>query len=53
LHFGLGLLRLGPQDFWAMSPRELMALAGAARPADAPDRAELAALMNRWPDKEA
>jgi uncharacterized phage protein (TIGR02216 family) len=53
LHFGLGLLRLGPRDFWAMSPCELMALSGAARPADAPDRAQLTALMNKWPDKEA
>jgi uncharacterized phage protein (TIGR02216 family) len=52
LHFGLGLLRLGPHDFWAMTPRELLALTGRARPQTTPDRASLLALMARWPDKE-
>lgn len=53
LHFGLGLLRLAPANFWAMSPRELVALTGGLRPCEAPDRAQLTALMNKWPDKEA
>jgi uncharacterized phage protein (TIGR02216 family) len=51
---GLGLLRLRPADFWAMTPRELaLALKGAAGlPARGatPDRADLTALMQRFPD---
>jgi len=50
--FGLGVLRLAPDAFWAMTPRELAAAAdGVAGPAPArPGRAELAALMARFPD---
>lgn len=49
---GLGLLRLSPKDFWAMTPRELdCAFAMLAGPSDAaPARADLAALMRRFPD---
>jgi uncharacterized phage protein (TIGR02216 family) len=50
LHFGLGLLRLAPAHFWAMSPRELMALAGRGGGALAPDRQALATLMASFPD---
>lgn len=50
LHFGLGLLRLPPAVFWALSLRELAALGGTMRPPDGMDRATLAALMRRWPD---
>lgn len=50
LHFGLGLLRLTPEAFWSLSLRELAALGGALRSADAMDRTALAALMRRWPD---
>ncbi|MGV3550175.1 rcc01693 family protein [Rhizobium sp.] len=50
LHFGLGLLRLTPQAFWSLTICELMALGGALRPVDAPDRASLSELMRRWPD---
>jgi uncharacterized phage protein (TIGR02216 family) len=53
LHFGLGLLRLSPKTFWSLTMRELMALGGALRPADALDRAALAALMQRWPDESS
>ena len=53
MHFGLCMLRLAPRDFWAMTPRELTALAGAARPVSAPDRARMIEMMNKWPDKEA
>jgi uncharacterized phage protein (TIGR02216 family) len=53
LHFGLGLLRLAPDIFWSMTVWELMALGGALRPADGPDRAAMAALMRRWPDPPA
>ncbi len=50
--FGLGVLRLSPRDFWAMTPREL-ALAIEARRGPflaAPDRAALDDLMTRFPD---
>lgn len=50
--FGLGVLRLPPVAFWAMTPRELAAAMGAmtARPAGAPSRAELDALIASHPD---
>ncbi len=51
---GLGILRLPPAVFWAMTPRELgLAMRGAAGiSALAPSlaRADLAALMQRFPD---
>ena len=53
MHFGLGLLRLPPDAFWALTLRELMALGGALRPTDRPDRTALTALMRRWPDRPA
>ena len=50
---GLGLLRLSPRDFWAMTPREfahvLRTLGGAA--SDAPGRSGLQALMTMFPDR--
>lgn len=51
---GLGLLRLEPGAFWAMTPKEIEAafrgLLGASR-LDAPlARDELAGLMRRYPD---
>lgn len=52
LHFGLGLLRLSPEVFWALSLRELAALGGAMRVIPALDRDGLSALMRRWPDQE-
>lgn len=49
---GLGLLRLSPAHFWAMTPRELeralSAFAGPRR--DPPGRAALEALMRAFPD---
>jgi len=54
---GLGLLRLEPRAFWAMTVKELSAafgaltgVAGRERP---PDRAEMAAMMARFPDGDA
>ena len=49
---GFGLLRLSPDVFWRMSPREF---AQAVRPfaraaGDAPSRASLDALIRRFPD---
>lgn len=49
-----GLLRLSPKDFWSMTPREMeraMSVLGAGR-ASAPGRGDLAALMERFPDRE-
>ncbi len=51
--FGLGVLRLPPDAFWSMTPRELTlaarALSGPARPAPM-DPTALAALRDRYPD---
>ncbi|GAB4225327.1 MAG: hypothetical protein Kow0032_00900 [Methyloligellaceae bacterium] len=53
---GLGVLRLPPAQFWAMTPRELHAAASllfAPGRQAAPGRADLAALMHRYPDAAA
>ncbi len=54
--FGLGVLRLAPDQFWAMTPRELNAAfvafskrRGVVLP---PGRADLERLMDKFPDKE-
>ena len=49
--FGLGVLRLTPQAFWAMTPRELALAINAATGVSAPlRRADLEMLMMRFPD---
>ncbi len=50
--FGLGTLRLSPQVFWSMTPREFAAAARALHGiAPSPmDAAALAALRTRYPD---
>jgi uncharacterized phage protein (TIGR02216 family) len=52
IHVGLGLLRLSPRDFWAMTPVEFAAAAGLSRRASAlpPTRADLSRLMHEFPD---
>lgn len=47
---GLGRLRLSPDNFWAMTPRELRAALQVGQPAIPMDRTVLAALMARHPD---
>jgi uncharacterized phage protein (TIGR02216 family) len=51
---GLGILRLPPAHFWAMTPKELDAalrgLAGPTHAATPLPRATLAHLMSRYPD---
>lgn len=51
---GFGLLRLSPDGFWAMTPRELAAAAaahdGLASAGGAPQRQDILALMARYPD---
>ena len=52
--FGLGELRLAPEAFWAMTPRELAAAADwrfGPRLAP-PTRESLHGLMARYPDEE-
>jgi uncharacterized phage protein (TIGR02216 family) len=52
---GLGALRLPPQHFWSMTPRELgLALRSidhSPPAANPPGRSDLAALMARFPDQ--
>ncbi len=50
--FGLGVLRLPPAQFWAMTPRELaFAIRGVRETVAEPiDRASLDALMKQFPD---
>jgi uncharacterized phage protein (TIGR02216 family) len=51
--FGLGTLRLSPDAFWRMTPRELAcAVEAVAGPAAPPplDRADFARLLARFPD---
>jgi uncharacterized phage protein (TIGR02216 family) len=51
---GLGLLRLPPKDFWAMTPREFERAAAAVLPQPGPalQRKELDALIAAFPDEK-
>ena len=50
--FGLGVLRLSPEQFWRMTPRELSYAIEAVTGRTAPlDRNALAQLMKRYPDE--
>jgi uncharacterized phage protein (TIGR02216 family) len=50
--FALGVLRLSPDAFWRMTPRELAHAIRAVRGAtpSSPTRAEFDALLRRFPD---
>jgi uncharacterized phage protein (TIGR02216 family) len=50
---GLGLLRLAPEAFWAMTPREFDRAARAflGDGQDAPDRTAFDLLMQAFPDR--
>jgi len=50
---GLGVLKLAPAAFWAMTPRELEALFGVRRRAggEPPRPADLDRLMALYPDR--
>jgi len=52
MRLGFGILRLAPRDFWALTPRELAAIAAAlAGVAPAPlSRSVLETLMKKYPD---
>lgn len=50
--FGIGVLRLSPDDFWRMTPRELSYAIEAATGRTAPlHRSALVELMKRYPDE--
>lgn len=52
MQLGFGVMRLGPKEFWGLTPREL-AMAFAAqggRQSTPPSRDRLARLMERYPD---
>jgi uncharacterized phage protein (TIGR02216 family) len=50
--FGLGVLKLPPEQFWRMTPRELAYAIEAATGRTAPlGREGLTALMKRYPDE--
>jgi len=52
MQFGLGVLRLPPRDFWAMTPRELASAWGAVmgERSGPLGRRDLQNLMERYPD---
>ncbi|HHG90659.1 MAG TPA: phage tail assembly chaperone [Devosia sp.] len=54
--FGLGVLRLAPEQFWAMTPRELQAAFSAinegAERLQPPAREDLNRLMQEFPDED-
>ena len=51
--FGLSRLRLSPTNFWALSLRELNLMAAPfVAPSALPGRADLEALVRRYPDGE-
>ena len=50
MRLGLALLRLPPDAFWAMTPRELAACVALPAAQPAVSRTDLEALMKRFPD---
>ena len=57
MSLGLGVLRLSPSQFWAMTPRELDAairgMMGPPATSLTPSRAGLDQLMQRFPDSHS
>lgn len=51
MRLGLAHLRLSPEAFWAMTPRELASMMPARTAEEAPDPGRLAALMQLYPDE--
>lgn len=55
MSFGLGTLRLSPDEFWAMTPRELQAamrgVLGPEPQKGSPTREEMNRLLARFPDE--
>jgi uncharacterized phage protein (TIGR02216 family) len=54
MRIGLGVLRLSPKNFWAMTPREFAAATGVFGQRGAPPgRGELNRMMGQFPDRTA
>lgn len=51
VRLGLGQLRLAPDTFWALTPAELLAMAGVEGGAQPMSRARMAELLAQFPDK--
>ncbi len=55
MRFGFGVLRLGPREFWGLTPRELASafegVAGRSLP-NPPPRQTIDRLMAAFPDEE-
>ncbi len=51
MRLGLAQLGLRPDEFWSLTPAELMLIAGSGSGRDALSRAGLAALEARFPDR--
>jgi uncharacterized phage protein (TIGR02216 family) len=54
MQFGFGILRLSPDEFWAMTPRELGTAFNAIHPGGTRtfDRQTMEELMKKFPDME-
>ena len=55
MRLGFGVLRLGPREFWGLTPRELAAAiegAGGRSRGRPPDRSTINRLMAAFPDEE-
>ena len=53
MRLGLRELRLSPETFWALTPAELMLIAGIGPTSQGPlTRSRLDALLAQFPDKE-
>ena len=52
MQLGFGVMRLGPKEFWGLTPRELAAAFAAqgGRRSTSPSRDGLNGLMERYPD---
>jgi uncharacterized phage protein (TIGR02216 family) len=50
MRFGLVVLRLKPDEFWDLTPAELMLMAGANEAGSALSRTGLSELIARFPD---
>ncbi len=48
---GLGVLRLSPESFWRMTPRELAAACNPLEPDTPLKKSDLCDLIERFPDK--
>ncbi|MFK8034282.1 MAG: rcc01693 family protein [Hyphomicrobiales bacterium] len=50
MRLGLGVMRLPPQHFWRLTPREFIAICGHSQAATPPSKSDLYDLMRQFPD---